>query len=58
MNEKDKCFGCLTSYQYYCDVKKQGYKDYCPCVNCLIKTVCTESCDEMKELIDSLDILK
>ena len=46
----DPCDGCVeinTKGQTIdCYIRKEGYIDKCPCINCLIKPICSVPCEE------------
>ena len=44
--KKDPCYGCPT---IECDYKYYG-KD-CPCVKCLVKVSCDETCEDLSLFI-------
>lgn len=44
MKNKYHCYGCSSEHNY-CNYKEYG-KD-CPCIKCLVKVTCRESCEEL-----------
>ena len=55
---KDKCDGCYTYEKNghalcMCIIRKENQKS-CPCQICLIKVVCRNACEELKQCIDPL----
>ena len=54
------CKGCkYYNVQYYigCDISPIIKGKKCPCITCLVKTMCTEICFEWFSFRDSKDIL-
>lgn len=49
--KNQQCEGCRSSYilddGYYCIIFIEDPKN-CPCSECLIKTMCSKQCDEIK----------
>lgn len=41
------CHGCY-SYGRLCAGNKSSYNIQCPCIACLVKVVCGESCEEYR----------
>jgi hypothetical protein len=51
MNEKDKCFGCeLLETVDHCYIRHHNRIDDCPCINCLVKNMCSMACKEWHDL--------
>lgn len=47
MNEVNKCFSCIMND--YCLIRKYGNISSCPCIQCLVKPMCSDMCEERKE---------
>jgi hypothetical protein len=41
----DYCDGCIAP----CTPEKTGDPSGCPCVNCIVKMMCFDSCDEWED---------
>ena len=39
------CKGCLVSYGCSIEVPQINQDLYCPCVNCIVKGMCTKECE-------------
>lgn len=59
MTENGSCEGCIMFINYkYCDIIRTGREEDCPCRNCLVKVICTETCDKYNVyLFDELQVL-
>jgi hypothetical protein len=46
----ENCCGCLTHQEDKIDCMYSKYNNHgeCPCTNCILKMVCSLSCDQMK----------
>lgn len=54
MNESDSCDGCVMAEDdEWCSIVKEGREKNCPCRTCLIKVMCTYSCNEYQIYIDT-----
>ena len=59
INEYKNCVGCYTNTEHktsiglvaICSVKSFNLKGECPCVRCIIKMVCHDSCDDFFNFI-------
>jgi hypothetical protein len=56
----DLCYGCRLDNRYYddlnglypfCSIKAQKKIDKCPCILCLVKSMCNQGCPERFELV-------
>lgn len=41
---KNHCHGCVI-YNNECDTQKNNFDGSCPCSQCIIKTMCENSCE-------------
>lgn len=46
---EDPCFGC---YMYNLCKWKHLYSNMCPCINCIIKIICDEGCDDYEHIFN------
>ncbi len=53
---ENNCKGCYTFEKHYCLCTK--YSEWCPCIICIIKMICTESCGERMDFRDRVEIEK
>ena len=49
------CEGCSPWISNGCQLKKTVYR-FCPCVECLVKVICSKICDERVDAYDKLYI--
>ncbi|MFW9872207.1 MAG: hypothetical protein ACFFG0_03820 [Candidatus Thorarchaeota archaeon] len=45
MFDDKECQSCI-GVQYYCSIPMKLERRSCPCLNCLLKSICKESCVE------------
>ncbi len=53
----DYCQGCCDYFGLGCDYRTMNYGE-CPCINCVVKMMCTQICEEHQKwrntLVDSI----
>ena len=55
--DDDICKGCVFEdgeHNSQCRIKNQGRDIDCPCIECLLKCICTTVCPAYEELIDEV----
>jgi hypothetical protein len=59
MEPRRICRGCVMMKidRYVCLFRASMLEDECPCIECLVKVICEESCDTRREIYSAL-ILK
>ena len=50
----EMCQGCTTSGGLLCDQTPIRDDIVCPCVSCIVKTMCTHACEEYDSFTDPL----
>ena len=45
-NNEEMCQGCSTSSGLLCDQTPIRDDRVCPCVSCIVKTMCIDACEE------------
>lgn len=56
------CEGCTTYSLYdaetdetfWCEFSDDNYNKECPCIDCLIKTICRDACETMDNWVELL----
>ena len=48
---KDICRGCSLAQEFsICSFEEHEMQEKCPCIECLVKTMCIESCSERNKI--------
>ena len=51
----DCCKGCLIfEAEGECHMTQHNMQEQCPCVDCLIKVMCGDPCDDMEDFFNSI----
>lgn len=52
-NFKKICKGCVMarSDRSACIIVKKQKEEMCPCINCLVKMICLDTCDERDKVV-------
>jgi len=57
-SDTDICNGCIFDdgeYSSECRIKNKEKDKICPCVECLLKGMCMETCPGYEKLLDEVD---
>ena len=52
------CKGCSTFENRFQCLIYEYVTIHCPCINCLLKTMCNEGCDEFREVYRKYGVIK
>lgn len=52
MSEEFECKSCFT--MHYCDLIKMGNINECPCMTCILKSICYETCEKFSDKYESI----
>jgi len=56
-SDTDICSGCVfedNKYGSHCRIKERGKDKVCPCVECLLKCMCMETCPSYEKLLNEV----
>ena len=47
---KDLCEYCIVKNDSHCKIRRKGRSKDCPCIVCLLKSICANSCETWEKL--------